>query len=231
MLPHIDWLDNNGYRFVILWTITGYPKWLEPNCLLLDKAIDAFCETSKRIGIKKIAWRYDPIIITDELTPKWHIDNFTRIAERLAGHTNRIIVSLMTPYRSVLRRFENEGIYFSKSPLERDDVCEMLVQLPQIARKNSIARIQVCCQSGTLAQFNIPDGACIDAQWLSDAFAIEFPAIKDSGQRRNCLCTKSIDIGAYNTCRGGCMYCYAVKNSKKAMQFATQYNPRAEMLG
>ena len=57
---------------------------------------------------------------------------------------------------------------------------------------------------------------CIDAARLSDiaGYAI---AARQKGNRDGCLCAESRDIGAYDTCSHGCVYCYAVSDHDRAV--------------
>lgn len=59
----------------------------------------------------------------------------------------------------------------------------------------------------------IPEGAVA----LSEGVYATFCGRKDSGQRAACACVRSKDIGQYNTCPHGCVYCYANTGQQVAM--------------
>ncbi|MCD6595492.1 DUF1848 domain-containing protein [bacterium] len=228
MLPFLDELAKE-YDIFFLWTITGYSAPMEQYPVNIEHSIERFQQFSDKIGSDRMALRYDPIIITDEYNPARHIEIFDKISSQSKGYTSRVIVSLMTPYSSALRRMKNAGINLETDLLENRDVRNMLKEIAEIAESNG-QRIQACSMGSELAQFGIPDGACIDSDWISKSTGRALSHLKDSGQRKNCLCTKSVDIGAYDTCPRGCVYCYAVKNFANAEKFLKNFDFKSEGL-
>lgn len=62
-------------------------------------------------------------------------------------------------------------------------------------------------------ELGITASACIDKDLIENTGGFKLKAGKDKNQRPECCCAASIDIGAYNTCPGGCLYCYANYNA------------------
>lgn len=61
-------------------------------------------------------------------------------------------------------------------------------------------------------------------------YAIRTHGNRDSGQRQFCGCVLSKDIGIYNTCTHGCVYCYANSTPKLAFKNFHQHYPNTETI-
>lgn len=101
---------------------------------------------------------------------------------------------------------------------------EFASRLSTLNRDNWNFRLATCAERIDLSGYGIEHNRCIDPELIShlapnDAFLQNFlySAKTDNGQRKACGCILSKDIGAYNTCPHGCLYCYANTSSASAL--------------
>lgn len=78
--------------------------------------------------------------------------------------------------------------------------------------------IDTCAEGIELQEYGIEHARCIDDRLLSKLLGCPLEVGKDKSQRLECGCIESLDIGAYNTCRNGCKYCYANYSEKQYVQ-------------
>ena len=103
MLQKMDLLRSYGqYWFV---TITPYGPEIEPHVPPKKTVLCDFVALSEIVGPDSIGWRYDPIFLSDTYTVERHIQEFTRMAAVLAGHTHTCVISFIDLYEKVRRNF------------------------------------------------------------------------------------------------------------------------------
>jgi DNA repair photolyase len=222
-LPHIR---GRGYHTAFLYTIVDYPEILEPAAPPLEKRIEAFKGLVRECGSEAVVWRYDPVILSDLTPSAYHVERFTAIADALQGFTNRVIVSLFAPYRSVLRRLEKIpeiNIHEHDEATARDTVQTLAAE----AQTRGL-EMQSCADPRIEAVAGVRPGACISEDLLRGAGTI--PQRRAANQRRHCRCLESRDIGAYETCLFNCRYCYATHDPDTARANSRRHDPNAAML-
>lgn len=224
-LPMLDGLEIlDPYAYYFQFTLTGYGRDVEPR--LPDKRkvlIPAFRELAARLGPERMVWRYDPILISSRYTVSYHLKAFGEIAEALRGCTDRAVISFLDFYRNMKGAAGELG---AAAP----DGAEMEKLAGEMSRMAAGAgmKVETCAEDVDLSAWRVQKGACIDQERLSRILGCEIKGKKDPGQRPECGCMESIEIGSYGTCPGGCRYCYAGPFRKEGMK---NWNVRQPILG
>lgn len=209
LAKRLDQLE--GYHYYFQYTITGYGKDVEPG--LPDKQevlIPLFQDLSRRLGPKRVIWRYDPILFSERYTKEYHLRAFEKIAHRLEGYAQKSVVSFVDLYAKMKGRTASLKLC---PPPGDEELLEFAGKLAAIARKYGFA-VESCAERIDLQAAGIRHGSCIDKAFIEDLIGCRLTASRDKNQRPECGCCESIDLGAYNTCRNGCLYCYATFNPK-----------------
>jgi hypothetical protein len=230
LLPHLPGLHNRGYRFLFHFTITGLPREIEPNVPPADDMVEAARQLADRFGPGTVLWRYDPIFISSVSGFDHHRRTFARLSAALEGSTSRCYFSFPAFYAKVIR---------NTAVLEREDgvgCCDLPVtekvefanELAGIASAHGIT-MHTCCGDYLIGD-RIKKAHCVDGELLFRLYPDRVGNIKLKPSRSQCGCYESTDIGAYDTCPHGCVYCYANTNKQTAVQRHSAFSTESEAL-
>jgi hypothetical protein len=220
-LMQLDDLYAAKVPFVIQYTVTGYPGALERATPHWGRAVELMRVCARRYGKRAVVWRYDPIVFTSCTDAMFHRRNFARIAANLKNTVDEVVISFMEPYVKTRRNLNIAAAAsgFTWHVPGEDERHDLLADLSMIAEYYGI-RMTSCAQVG----LRIDAANCIDTERLSDIAGREIKA-RAKGNRPNCKCAESRDIGAYDTCAQGCTYCYAVGSRSVAMERMQRVRP------
>lgn len=205
------------------YTITAYGKDIEPNVPTIDESIKTLIKLSKIVGKQKIAWRYDPILLTEKYTKNIHYETFEYMAKRLSPHIDRCIFSFVEMYKKLKHNMPEIIL------LTEEDKNEISKNIGEIAHKYNMT-IQTCATIENYQQYGILQSGCITADILGNANNVMFKKVRHSGNRHGCNCVENRNIGDYDTCPNDCKYCYANQNPQIAQQNYKKHNPNDLMI-
>ena len=224
LLKYLTQLDASGYKYYFQFTINNYPKIYEKHNPSVINSISTFKELSDKIGNGKVIWRYDPILLTDDLTIDFHLNNFESISGKLKGFTKRVVISIVDDYKKTVRRLTKLNVNYREKQEERPDIEVLLKGIVEISHSNNM-EVQSCAEAKNYGYLGIKPGKCVDDDILCREFGIDLNYKKDKSQRLACGCTVSKDIGMNDTCLMGCEYCYAVVSHEKAVKNKKKHDP------
>jgi hypothetical protein len=225
----LERLADLGYPFVVQYTATAYPRALERSVVPAERSIALILELARRYGRRAVVWRYDPVMLTSLTPPAWHRRTFARLAERLAPACDEVVLSFAQIYAKTRANSDRAAKRFGFTwwDPEPEEKIRILRDLGELARDAGL-KASLCAQPDLLAE-PLEAARCIDSERLSDVSGLSIAA-EIKGNRPGCLCARAQDLGVYDSCPHGCVYCYAVRRPEVAKRRHRDHDPENPFL-
>lgn len=221
MFENLEKIDKfNQYWHI---TITPYEKEIEPNVPPINDVLESFKYLSKKLEKENVTLRYDPIFINEKYTLEKHIESFEYIINSLSGYTTEAIISFIDLYEKTKRNFP-KAIEVTK-----DERLKLGKEFAQIGKKNNIT-IKTCVEGSELDKFGIDSSGCMTKEVIERAINKNLNIPKQKARNGECYCLLNNDIGEYNTCGHGCLYCYANSNKRLVKRNLKLHDPKSPIL-
>ena len=204
MIPKLSQLDP--YPYFVQFTLNAYGNDIEKSLPRKKELMNTSKRLSQIIGPERVAWRYSPILLSKEYTLSHHLHYFELFAKQLEGYTTLCRISFLEVYSKLETYMKALGI----SDVPESQKTLLAKRFLEIGKQYGME--VGGCGNLDLKAAGIPKAGCVDATYVSRV--INKPVRKGVSSYRpeGCNCLPTVDIGSYNTCANGCVYCYANKS-------------------
>lgn len=223
--PILDRLHEISDRFKCYYhyTITAYDTDIEPNVPSIEQSVETLKQLSAQVGKEKVAWRYDPVLLTEKYTIEKHFETFDYMARELSPYVDRCIFSFVEMYKKLAVNMPE------LQPISDDNKLLLVKGLGAIAKQYGLY-LQTCAAKDDYLQFGVHHSGCMTTEIFSRALGLNFKHQAHKGNRIGCACMESRGLGDYNSCPNGCRYCYANKDHAKAAENYRRHDPKSPLL-
>ena len=183
IIPYLPELNKRGIHYYFQVTLNDYMReGFEPNVPSVEERIETFKKLSELISKERVIWRFDPLIVTPQLTPRMLLTRIWHIGNELKGHTDKLVFSFVDvkAYRKVQNNLIKETSFFTKedvkkaemSDAQRMEIVDGLVKLREIWKQDGWnLQMATCAEDMELSQYGIEHNCCIDGELMKRIFA------------------------------------------------------------
>jgi DNA repair photolyase len=168
-LEHLDWLEKpvisgkqkKKIHCYIQYTLNDYEKEGLEKVPSLDNRIETFKLLVDKLGKGHVIWRFDPMILTDQITIDDLLCKVENIGNQLKGYTEKLVFSFadIVSYKKVKSNLERNGINYSEWT---DTQMILLAEKLQQLNKKWGYKLATCGEKIDIAKYGIEHNHCVD---------------------------------------------------------------------
>lgn len=183
MIEYLPELDKREIHYYFHVTLNDYEReGFEPNVPPLQHRIEVFKRLSDKIGKEKVIWRFDPLVLTDQLTPRQLLTKIYHIGNQLKWHTDKLVFSFIDikNYRKVQNNLVKETPFFTRENVntaepegeKRMELVDGLAKLRDHWKGEGWnLALATCAEAIDLKSYGIEHNRCIDGKLMEHIFS------------------------------------------------------------
>lgn len=184
LLDYLHILEERNIKCYIQYTLNDYEDEKLEKVPSLESRIETFRLLVGRLGKGSVVWRFDPLILTDDISEDDLLEKVRNIGDRLKGCTDKLVFSYadIAIYKKVKANLERAGIHYHEWTDE---------QMESFARRLSSMNkergwnytLATCGERIDLKKYGIARNRCIDGDLIArlawqDKALMDFMRIK-----------------------------------------------------
>jgi len=183
LIPYLHELEERGIHYYFQFTLNDYDhEGFEPNVPNVAERVETFKELSNLIGKERIIWRFDPLVVTPQISVRDLLIKIWNVGNQLKGCTDKLVFSFIDilGYKKVQNNLVKETNQFTKEEIENAEFTQ--AQMNEIADGLAKCRerwksdgwnieLSTCGEKIDLDKYGISHNRCIDGELMKKLWA------------------------------------------------------------
>ena len=184
LLDYLHILEEKKIKCYIQYTLNDYEDEMLEKVPAIATRIETFKLLVKRLGVGSVVWRFDPMILTDNITIEDLLHKVQNIGDQLKGFTKKLVFSYadIQPYKKVKSNLERNGIpYHEWTEAQMEEFAQKLSAMNKERGWNYT--LATCGEKIDIDKYGIGHNRCIDGDLITkiawnDTELIKFMKVK-----------------------------------------------------
>ena len=162
LLTHLDELRERNIECYIQYTLNDYKaEGLEKGVPPLKDRIDIFKRLVDELGVGRVIWRFDPLILTDQISLEDLLRKVESIGDQLQGYTEKLVFSFadIDLYKKVKANLKKSHVNYSE--WTKPQMLEFASRLIDMNKKKGWNYSLATCGEATILD-GIKQNSCVD---------------------------------------------------------------------
>ncbi len=166
LLEYLPILERRGIGCYIQYSLNDYEaEGLEKSVPPIAQRIDTFKQLVERLGKGHVIWRFDPLVLTDQINIDTLLKKIENIGDQLHGYTEKLVFSFadIMSYRKVQSNLTKAQINYID--WSEEQMCEFASKLARLNEKWGY-ELATCGEKIDLTEFGVKKNHCIDDELI-----------------------------------------------------------------